>query len=143
MARFAGPHSSKDDDDFGAPRPTAYRRSSPDPVVTSISLLDALDLVVQGRMTALELFAQLPSELSAAVDKATQAAGGKDFRSLPTYEQMQVMVALQVAIRGGTNESPPAKSSVAGRPMASGAAKTFIQANSVGSDVRKPWWKFW
>jgi hypothetical protein len=143
MARLAASHSSKDDDDFGAHRLTSGTQAAPKRIVKDLSLIEALDLVLQGEMAAIDLFIQMPSQLTTVIERAAQSSCGQDFRSMRADEQKIIMAMLRNAIRSGDAE-PALKSPTNTRSREPSSREgTAAMSGLVGSGKSKSWWKFW
>lgn len=148
MSRMADSSKSKSDDEFGPRYPALGLKaqklesdfSAPKPV--TLSLADAMQLVVDGRMEPMEVFLQLPLPLVASLNEAARQIGGRDFSALSSEQQKMIFAALTEAVKNPPlATTPPPRPSPAIRR--SPPAATAVAALPVVAAMGKKWWQFW
>ena len=156
MARLA----SSDKQSFSPSYGTSYQTET-------LTLIEAFSRVVDGRMSPVEVYAQLPTEIRRLFDEAAHAACEKAFSALSTHEQKQIIAAFLAA---SLRPTPPAETvvrkqepiiagSLAASPRPASpvepAAKKQKEMSPITPEasprpapphqtvVRSKWWQFW
>jgi len=106
---------------LGSATQTAYRTAT-------ISLADAFQLVVDGKLAPLIVYSQLPVQIAQAMNDAARAGFNREFFSLSQHEQTVLFAELLASVKKSHSQpdlssSPKSTSTTASKP--------------------KRWWQFW